>query len=257
MRYVILALALASAAARGDEWTPPENPDPQAILREARSDRDAKRYEVALAKHLWFHQNALSIQHSLYGVRLSFALSAWHDLAEQYPPALEKLKEIRDQAAEDVMQGKEVRESFHDMAAINRTLGEEALTKDTFEALDRKNPAAAKQVFGLAQPALVRGRAYGLYARYVEPRKDFSRMNEAYRQGERLAEDPRFGVRHLEFARKKFANDATTLVAILTVNERKAEAEEIALSAKEVWNDASFHAELDKALMGIVPEPWP
>lgn len=257
MRYIILALALASASARGDEWTPPENPDLQAILQEARSDTEAKRYEIALAKHLWFHQNALSIQRSFYGVRLSFALSYWHELAKEYPPALKKLKEIRDQAAHNVMEGKDARESFHDMAAINRTLGEESLTKDTFEALDGKNPKAAKRAFDLAQRALVSGKAYGLFAKYVDPKKDFSRMTEIYRQEKRLEGDPHFGFRHFEFANKQFANAATTLVAILAVNERKAEAEEIALSAREEWNDASFHAELDKALKGIVPEPWP
>jgi len=40
-------------------WTPPENPNPQQILSEAQSDAKAGRYEDALAKHVWFHENAL------------------------------------------------------------------------------------------------------------------------------------------------------------------------------------------------------
>ena len=257
MRYIVLAIVLAFASAHGDEWTPPENPDPQAILQEARGDTDAKRYEIALAKHLWFHKNALTIRPSLYGVRLSFALSDWHRLAKEHPPALTKLEETRDEAAQKVMECNDVRASFHDMAAINRTLGKESLTKETFEALDSKNPKAAKRTFGVAQPALLKGKAYGLLAKYIDPEADFSKMTANYRRGKRLADNPRFVAIRLEFARKKFANDAATLVAILTIVERKAEAEEIALAAKEEWDGASFRATLDRALQGTVPDPWP
>lgn len=257
MRYLTLALALASASAPGDKWTPPENPDPQAILQEAQGDTAASRYEAALAKHVWFHENALSIEPAFYGVRLSFALSYWHELAQKYPPALTKLQEIRDEAAREVLEGKDVRESFHDMAAINDTLEEDSLTKDTFQALDGKNPKAAKQVFDIAQPALVRAKAYSLCGKYVEPKGDYAAMRENYRRGKQLAKDPRFGPRHLDFANKNFANDATTLVAILAVNDRKTEAEEIARSAGDEWDDASFHDELAKAVKGEVPDPWP
>jgi hypothetical protein len=257
MRYIIILVLALSAWTYGDEWTPPENPDPQAILREARADKKARRYETALAKHLWFHKNALSIKPSLSGVRLSFALSYWHELAKEYPPALRKLEQIRDQAAQNVVDDKDVFESFHDMASINRTLDEESRTKGVFEALDVKNPKAAKQVVQLAQPALVKGKAYSLLAKYVDPKEDFSRMIEIFRLGKRFAEDPKMGGRHLEATNRIFSNDVTTLVAILVVNERKAEAEEIALSARQEWNDPAFHAALDNALKGIVPDPWP
>lgn len=56
-----LVVALVSTAAVAADWTPPEKPDPQAILQEARQDAMAKRYETALAKHLWFHEHVLSI----------------------------------------------------------------------------------------------------------------------------------------------------------------------------------------------------
>lgn len=257
MRYIMFVLAFACTSARGDDWTPPENPDPQAILQEAHADTRAKLYETALAKHVWFHENALSIKRSLYGVRLSFALSYWHELATEYPPALTKLKEIRDQAKRNVMEGTDVRQSFHDMAAINRTLDEDSLTKDAFEALDAKNPKAAGQVFDVAKPSLVRAQAYILFAKYLDPKSDLAKMSENYRHQKKLADDPRFGARHLDFANKKFANDATTLVAILAVNDRNKEAEEIAASARAEWDDSSFHAGLAKALKGEVPDPWP
>jgi hypothetical protein len=46
-------------------------------------------------------------------------------------------------------------------------------------------------------------------------------------------------------------------VAILSVNDRTAEATEIATLAKEELEDATFHDELESALKGTVPAPWP
>lgn len=257
MRLCLLLLVFLGTSANGDDWSPPKNPDPHAILREAKTDTGAGRYEDALAKHIWFHKNVLSIDPAMYGVRLSFALSYWGELAKEHPPALKKLKEIRDQAKKSVMEETDIRESFHDMAAINDQLEEVTLTKTVFEALDTKNPNIAKQVFDLAKPALVQDKAYQLLAKYVAPEDDFNRMLETYKHGQKLAEDPQFGSRHLNFANNSFANETTTLVAILAVNNRMKEAEEIATSARAAWNDESFHTSLENALKGIVPAPWP
>jgi hypothetical protein len=250
-------IALACTSVRADDWSAPEDANPQVILQEARADTRAKRYETALAKHVWFHHNALSIRPSLYGVRLSFALSYWQELAKEYPAALVKLKEIRDTAERDVLAGNNVRESFHDMESINDYLDEQSATKKVFEILDEKNPTSAKKVFDLAQPSLVQGKAYALIGKYVAPEDDFPKIRDTYRQGKKLADDARFGSRHLDFANKKFANEATTLVAILAVTDRKKEAEEIAASARTEWDDSSFHDRLGKALEGVVPDPWP
>ena len=66
---------LKSLLVRGDEWTPPENPNPFAIMQEAVADTDAGQYEVALAKQVWYHENATKLQPAQSGIRLSFALS--------------------------------------------------------------------------------------------------------------------------------------------------------------------------------------
>jgi hypothetical protein len=257
MRFAILLVALLSTPTRADEWSPPINPNPQSILQEARADTRAERYEAALAKHVWFHENALAIRPSLYGVRLSFALSDWLDLAQEYPPALTKLKEIRDNARENLMAGREVMQSFRDMEAINAHLDEQMATRKVFETLDEKRPKIAEKVFDLAQPSLIHGKAYSLIGKYISPKDDFAKMRQTYRLGKRLAGDARFGATHLEFANKKFANDSTTLVAILAVNDRRKDAEEIAASARAEWNDIAFHDALEKALKGVVPDPWP
>ena len=257
MRFAMLMIALGSSTLHGADWTPPKNPNPDVILNEAQADTRAGRYETALQKHVWFHENALSIEPALYGVRLSFALSYWLELAKQYPPALAKLKETRDKAKASVLAEKNVRESFHDLQSINEHLEEHIKTRTLFQLLDKKNPKIAKRVFDLAQPSLIKGQAYTLAGKYISPKTDFARMKEGYRQDKDLAKDPEFGAEHLEFANKQFTNDTTTLVALLTVNNRKKEAEEIAKLARAEWTDKSFHSAIEKALKGVVPDPWP
>ena len=92
MTFLVVAMFAAigcSANASSDTWEPPSSPDPRDILGEARDDREHGRYELALEKHVWFHENALTFRPSLAGVRLSYALDDWLQLAARYPPALE------------------------------------------------------------------------------------------------------------------------------------------------------------------------
>lgn len=53
---------------------------------------------------------------------------------------------------------------------------------------------------------------------------------------------------------KKFTKDVATLVAILAINDRKDEAEQIATSARGEWDDKSFHKAIDEALKGTMPD---
>src|SRR5687767_3976644 len=92
--------------------SPPENPESSAILREAQADAREKKFEQALAKHVWYHRNALKHQPAQSGVRLSFALSYWKGLADAYQPAFAKLIEVRDEAVVNAIEGKDARQSF-------------------------------------------------------------------------------------------------------------------------------------------------
>jgi hypothetical protein len=254
---VAVCLLAFTSISHAEEWTPPENPDPRVILSEARDDAQAKRYEVALAKHVWFHENALSLSQGMGGVRLSFALSYWKRLGSEYPPAMDKLRSIRDALEAKAENGEDIDRGFHDLAAINRTLGEESRTTEAFESLESLNPQAAKKAFHFVQSALIKDKAYKLYVKFVDPKMDFLRMKHLYELNLQMAEDPKFGASIAEHGTKTFRNGSATLVAILVVNDRKPEAEEIAALAKKELDDAQFHKELDAALSGTVPKPWP
>lgn len=257
MRFVATAiLAVLVGCTPSTTWEAPADPRPHLILTEAEEDARAGRYEVALAKFVWFHENALALQPSLRGVRLSFALSDWHELARKYPPAMDAMHQARERAADDVLSGRELRRSFQDLAALDRQLGQRVQTKDLFETLDLENPEAAQKVFDLAEPALIEQRAFELANKYIKPLEDIGRFVERYREDLRIApdlDDPDFR----EIAKKSFIHSASTLVSLLSVNGRVEEAELVATAAREELHDPALEQSLVSALQGVVPEPWP
>lgn len=258
MKPIIVALAVLFPTATFAEWTPPANPDPHKILNEAQDDARAGRYADALAKHVWFHENALKYQSALYGVRLSFALSYWVELGDAYPPALQKLKSIRDETAKRVREGnrdRKIRDDFHDFEAINKALGEDSKTTELFVWLDSKKPSAARQAFRLAEPALVKSKEYRLCGKYIDPDCSFAETLSLYQLNKGMS--GRFDEKFQEFREKAFANGVETLVALLVQNNRKADALRIAEKALKERDDPQFREELEKAKTGDVPPPWP
>ncbi len=242
------------------EWIPPEDPDPDAILTEAVNDTDARRYEDALAKHLWFYREALRYRPSLYGVRLSFALGYWVELGGVYPPAMRELEKIRDETGQRILNGKtnSLRDLFRDFQGINRALQTETETADLFIRLDRDCPDQAEQVFDVALAALLKSKEYKLCGKYLKPMDMIRRDGDTFRRHENMAKEPRYANKDFEkVGRQIFTNDASILVALLVVNDRKPEAEEVAECARKEWDDTGFRAALNKALTGEIPKPWP
>jgi hypothetical protein len=255
-------LLLFGAITRGEEWKPPENPDPEAIRNEAQKDTQARRYEVALAKYVWYYENAMKYRPSLSGVRLSSGLSDWGRLADSYPPALVKMKEIRDQLKNRIQQSERVAfEDFQDLAALDRELDNESATVDTFLVLDARSSKTAQRMFRLAEPALVRAQQYAICGKYVDSEQSLGEIVRMFNLNQAMVKDGRVNASHQEFTEKKFINASALLVAILVKNERKAEAETVASELKKVSMDPKLLAKLDteltKALQGIVPMPWP
>ncbi len=245
-----------------DEWTPPKNPDPSAIKREAKADAARGNYETALAKQLWYHNNAVKLEPSQSGVRRSFALSNWLKLGEAYPPALEKMRQIRDETEGKIRDENRVRvnfDDFHDFVALNRTLRQEERTAETFKWLDEADEEDAKRMFNIAEPALIKQKAYQLCGKYIDPEQDVLQIGDSYSRGLKMTK--RFGKRYEEYVEKKFLNDSAILVAILTKNNRQAEAEKVAAEVKKFASDEKLSEKLkralDSALTGTIPKPWP
>jgi hypothetical protein len=252
----IILIAGCSQHSAVSKWVPPQNPNPSKILEEAEADNRDGNYANALAKHVWFYQNALKYNEGLYGVRLSFALSDWVELGKVYPPALEKLKAFRDEAESNVRKQTSIRDNFHDFESINKELSEESKTIALFVWLDSNQPNSAKQVFDLAEPALVISNEYRLCGKYIDADASFKTALESYRTTSKIAQE-KLGKRVQDFADNSFKNETTTLIALLVVNNQKAEAQRIADKIFKESNLPEFKDEIQKALNGEVPPPWP
>ena len=104
-------------------------------------------YDKALECHLWFHENALEHEPAFYGVRLSFALGAWQELGEKYPPALAALIDVRDRESAKLYDGHLCDDLFHDVVALNHTLHADDATFAMFEYFEKIDPALASRRF--------------------------------------------------------------------------------------------------------------
>ena len=246
-RWLLLLLAAVASGALG-AWTPPPNPDPSAILESARQDTAARRYDDALAKHLWYHQNALKIQPAQYGVRLSFALSYWVELARLYPPAMEALEAERRDAGVRLRSASGARTDFADYAAIGQYLDDEAPTVELFVWLDQHNPTLAAQSYPMAEAPLIKAKRYQLCGKYLDVPRSKEQMLSIYRS---MLKGGDAGLR--AFAQKTFAQRAATLVALLVINGRQAEADDVAATMLKEWPDQGFSRQLERARKGGMP----
>jgi len=252
LRIAIACIALA-AATHAFGWTPHEKPNPQAILDEAMADARAGRYEDALQKHRWFHDNALKLDRSYGGVRNSFALSSWFELARKYPPAAEALVALRAKALEDTRSGKDPAATFGDYAAINRAMGEERATVDAFAALEARDPAAAKRAFRRAEDALINEGKLETVGRYIVPREELELASKSYwamRSQRRGAPD------YDTMVERFFATASGRIVAVLVKLGRKEEADEMHKIAIRVSSSELMKDTLGRALQGELPPPY-
>jgi hypothetical protein len=251
--FLVFAICSATCPMAYCEWEPPEKPDPDVIFDEAQADARAGRYEDALAKHLWFHHHALEYEPALYGVRLSFAVSAWLRLGQEYPPAMDELKKVRDQARKQALGAEEnVRESFHEMYAINDILGEQKQTVEVFVRLDKKSPELAAKVYGIAEEELVKDKKYKLCGKYLTPEKTVDRLLKIYDLDQEYAARQQAEQKkwHLEYAENSLTEHSARLIAILVLNERKDEAEKVAERIRTKAPSESREKAISAALRG-------
>lgn len=113
------------------------------------------RYDAALVDLVWFHEHALEETPSLYGVRLSYALGAWADLAVFYPPAMAALRDTRAQTAAALLRAEGGGHAFHDVASIDEALHQTDQTYRLYVQLEQEQPAIAATCATLALDAIL------------------------------------------------------------------------------------------------------
>jgi RNA polymerase sigma factor (sigma-70 family) len=264
---VVALLAAGTATTivlnRDPSYNPPPHPNPQKILYEAEADATAGRYKEALAKQIWYRNNALRYQPAQVGVRDSFALMYWSQLAEKYPPAMKKLLSIRDDATKQLRDknnnAKDATADFITAVSVNNGLKEEAKNVELFKWLDTHNPAAAKQVYAVAERDLIQAGEYALCGRYMEADRSYQQILMIYNQMMKsMKQMPKDGRQQFkDVAEKMFSNQCARLVAVLAINNRIDDADWVAVEAGKELNNPEFAALLTEAKNGTVPPKWP
>jgi hypothetical protein len=222
--------------------------DVRAALNDARSFAQQGRYEEALQKHLWFHENALKYEPAMAGVRLSYALADWVRLGEKYPKAREALVSIRERDTTAIAEGKGSFALFHDVSAINRSLEEEPRTVELFKTLHAKDPALAQTCYHVAERYLVAQHEYKICSSFIpDPLKRFERIEEMRALNLKLAQK-NDDSRLKEYAEKSFADETCRVIEILVGADRKQDAEKVRDQALAVRDDAGIRDALEKAL---------
>jgi hypothetical protein len=258
---VVVAILIAGTANmlmlnRDPVYTPPSNPNPDAILQAAQADSSAGRYREALAKHIWFRDNALKYEPAESGVRDSFALSYWAALAEKYPPAMKKLKAIREQAIKQLQEpnaGRQAVGGFIIALSINNGLNEKGKSIDLFKWLDSHNPTAAKGVYLLVEnDDLITAKEYAVCGRYMDADRSYAQILSLYNLN-KGSPTPEL----VDFAVKSFSNQTARLVAVLAINNKNDDALRISNECAKELTTPEFAALLASARNGTVPAQWP
>ncbi|OOZ38494.1 hypothetical protein BOW53_15365 [Solemya pervernicosa gill symbiont] len=131
----------------------------------------AGNYKKALVNYENFFDHALEIDEGYYGVRLSFNLGYWSDLADAYPPARDSLENKKKESFELAKSEMEP-ERFHDFVSICEHQGSSNEVVDNFRVIDNNFHGLAKQCFEHAFPHLVDEGAWDLCDNYLGDTQD-------------------------------------------------------------------------------------
>lgn len=242
MLFTILFILIASCS---------DADQAQKALDDARKYAQNGDYEKALERHVWFHNNALKIRPSYYGVRLSFALIDWVRLGERYPKALETLKRIRDQKTLRLLSGEYDRELFHDVVSINDHLGDIEKTVIIFESFDLKNPKFAESVYDIASESLFMAEKFVIAIKYIgDPVERLESAKRDYLRGLDFANEIGNDDASRGSFERIFTDDVVQLIIILDKLGQRDSAEKIQALAIEIHDGVGIKT----ALKGINTE---
>jgi len=197
------------------------------------------KHKEALERFVWFHDHALEHDPAMYGVRLSFALSYWKALGDIYPPAKQALIETRDRKTHQIKKSDGNAALFHDVASLNKTLGEESKTIELFEYLDKENPTLAKQCWNVAKDDVISAKRFDLVRKYLgNPVREFTRVKAMYDQNTTLYDNPQIGGAHFKaYCEDHFVEESLRLIEVAVALGDQRAAKEIQKKALAVVDD--------------------
>lgn len=126
-----------------------------------------KQYAQALDAYKYYFSESKK-ESTLGGVRLSFALSDWAAFGKVYLPALDTLITMSNERKAVLLAGKGNFDVFQEYNAINRYIGRDKETLDTFIAIDKNFPTQASSYYRITKEIIIGAKRYDLVKKYTD-----------------------------------------------------------------------------------------
>jgi hypothetical protein len=200
---------------------------------------EAGKFKEALDKHLWFHEASREFS-GMGGVRLSYALDTWMELAEKYSPAMEALINLRNSNRDMLLKGDGAFDNFHDLSAINHVLEENEVTFSVFMEIHYNYPEQAKRYYHVIENLIVEKKAYDICEFYItDPKEKYSHLQHMRELNiELIRSNPTMDNDEFrEYTKESFVNGVCQLIEILLALHKKDMAEEIQKQALDYFDN--------------------
>ncbi|WP_020209105.1 hypothetical protein [Gilvimarinus chinensis] len=135
-------------------------------LQKVRSLIEQKEYAQAFALQQKYFDVSRDADDQ-FGVRLSFALGDWAELAEVYPPAMEALRNRIEEHESTLLSGSGDFDTMMEYSAFNELLGEQGATVEVFRAIDERYPEQADSLYIAVKDELFAQQEYQLIYKYL------------------------------------------------------------------------------------------
>jgi hypothetical protein len=140
-----------------------------------------EKMELCLQDFSWVWEESLEQLPTFVGVRGSFLLEQFKQLADIYPPALTYLQEQLGALVEHVEEGKAKARGFLDLEALHRTLGGDHVTSTNMHTLLGAQPEVADEVGPMLWRTWIAEQDWALVQRYPPSLPEMARMADELR----------------------------------------------------------------------------
>jgi len=220
----------------------------------ARELIDEARHAEALAEFVWFHDHALEENASLYGVRRSYALQFWTELAEQYAPARTALDGLRERAAARLLAGDGDRDTFLDVLSIDHALDQPQQARDLFVALEKVAPELAASSTRVVLPLVIAAGDFALAERLMPDPAGTIRQHADYLMDVFRARRQRFsGAPSIPAEVYNYVLDVNAVLDVLAARGRHPEVRALRAFAADVIPATTLRREVRTALLPGAP----
>ena len=232
---------------------------PIDLLNISRRAMNEANYDEALDFLLKFYDLSFCQDSYTYiGVRSSFAMEIWKELNSYYPPALEKMKDIRNFKEEKLrsynmsdiafdpvviaernptnskdLTNRLIGEAmFRDVVSLNQALHSEERTIELFEFLQKKYPQLASACWRAARNTIMEAERYDLASEQIpDIQMEYQRLKKRYITT---------SISSKELAQRRFIKSIKEILAMACFLNQYEIAERIAADADKVNSSTIF-----------------